>query len=253
MKKNLTALIVTGLWSIFLGCSTEKSADVNPGGQTGTGGSMARFAIVGNALYCVLIDKLQVYDISIPANPIAKSPVSLSVGLETVFPYKTNLFIGANDGMYIFDNQQPEAPTLLTKYTHVQSCDPVVVQGNYAYVTLRGGAACRRFATASSLDVVDISDLKNPQMVHTQNLQSPYGLGVDGSQLFVCEGDNGLKIFDITQPAQPKLQQTLGNVKSFDVIPLNKVLLVTGDGGFLQYSYGNEGKMELLSKIPVEL
>lgn len=253
MKKNITALVLAIFWAFFVGCSTEKSADVSPNGQTGTGGSMARFAIVGNALYCVLTDKLQVYDISSPANPVAKNPVSLNVGLETIFPYKTNLFIGANDGMYIFDNQQPETPTLLTKYTHVQSCDPVVVQGNYAYVTLRGGVACRRFATASSLDVVDISDLKSPRMVHTQNLQSPYGLGVDGSQLFVCEGNNGLKIFDISQPTQPKLQQTLGDVKSFDVIPLNKVLLVTGDGGFLQYSYGNDGKMELLSKIPVEL
>jgi hypothetical protein len=253
MKKNITALVLAIFWAFFVGCSTEKSADVSPNGQTGTGGSMARFAIVGNALYCVLTDKLQVYDISSPANPVAKNPVSLNVGLETIFPYKTNLFIGANDGMYIFDNQQPETPTLLTKYTHVQSCDPVVVQGNYAYVTLRGGAACRRFAMASSLDVVDISDLKSPRMVHTQNLQSPYGLGVDGSQLFVCEGNNGLKIFDISQPTQPKLQQTLGDVKSFDVIPLNKVLLVTGDGGFLQYSYGNDGKMELLSKIPVEL
>ncbi len=253
MKNFLTVLIFTTFWSFFIGCSAEKSADVNPNGQTGTGGSMARFAIVGNALYCVLPNKLQVYDITTPANPVAKNAVELSVGLETIFPYKTNLFIGANDGMYIFDNQQPESPSLLSKYTHVQSCDPVVVQGNYAYVTLRGGVSCRRFATMSSLDVVDISDLKNPRMVHTQNLQSPYGLGVDGSQLFVCEGDNGLKIFDITQPTQPKLKQTMGDVKSFDVIPLNKILLVTGDGGFLQYSYQNEGKMELLSKISIEL
>lgn len=252
MKNILTALVFASLVSFFLGCSAEKSADVSPNGQTGTGGSMARFAIVGDALYCVLPDKLQVYDISTPTNPVAKSVVSLGMGLETIFPYKNNLFIGASNGMYIFDNQQPDAPTLLSTYTHVQSCDPVVVQGNYAYVTLRGGAACRRFATLSSLDVVDISDLKNPRLVHTQNLQTPYGLGVDGTQLFVCEGDYGLKIFDITQPTQPKLQQTLGEVKSFDVIPLNKTLLVTGDGGFLQYSYQNNGKMELLSKILIE-
>lgn len=253
MKNFLTALSIAAFWSFFISCSAEKSADVNPNGQTGTGGSMARFAIVGNSLYCVLPDKLQVYDISTPANPVAKNTIDLNVGLETIFPYKNNLFIGANDGMYIFDNQQPESPSLLSKYTHVQSCDPVVVQGNYAYVTLRGGAACRRFAAMSSLDVVDISDLKNPRLVHTQNMQSPYGLGVDGNQLFVCEGDNGLKIFDITQPTQPKLQQTLADVKSFDVIPLNKVLLVTGDGGFLQYSYRDAGKMELLSKISIEL
>lgn len=252
MKTFLIPLFFTLIMVCFIGCSAEKSADVSPSGQTGTGGSMARFAIVGDALYCVLPDKLQVYDISMPSNPVAQNTVLLNVGLETIFPYKNNLFIGANDGMYIFDNQQPQSPVLLSRYTHVQSCDPVVVQGNYAYVTLRGGITCRRFTLQSSLDVVDIVDLKKPQLVHTQNMQSPYGLGVDGNQLFVCEGDNGLKIFDISTPTQPKLQHTLADVKSFDVIPLNKVLLVTGDGGFLQYSYEKEGEMTLLSKIPIE-
>ncbi|MEZ4905246.1 MAG: hypothetical protein R2822_27580 [Spirosomataceae bacterium] len=197
-------------------------------------------------------DKLQVYDISTPTSPMAKNAIPLNVGLETIFSYKNNLFIGANDGMYIFDNQQPQSPFLLSRYTHVQSCDPVVVQDNYAYVTLRGGVNCRRFASLSSLDVVDVTDLKNPRLVHTQAMQSPYGLGVDGTQLFVCEGDNGLKIFDITTPTQPKWQKTLSDVKSYDVIPLNKTLLVTGDGGFSQYSYDKEGKMELLSTIPIE-
>jgi len=252
MRNFLTAFGIALFILFFVGCSAEKSAEISPTGQTGAGGSMARFAIVGDALYCVLPDKLQVYDISNPASPTAQNSIPLNVGLETIFPYKNNLFIGANDGMYIFDNQQPKSPVLLSRYTHVQSCDPVVVQGNYAYVTLRGGVNCRRFATLSSLDVVDISDLKNPQLVHTQAMQSPYGLGTDGNQLFVCEGDNGLKIFDVSTPTQPKLQQTLKEVKSFDVIPLNKVLLVTGDGGFLQYSYEKEGKMELLSKIAIE-
>lgn len=252
MKNLLYAFSTAAFWSLFIACSVDRSTDVSPNGQTGTGGSMARFAIMGNALYCVLPDKLQVYDISTPTEPVAKSPVTLSVGLETIFPYKDNLFIGANDGMYIFDNKQPESPSLLSHYTHVQSCDPVVVQGNFAYVTLRGGVNCRQFISASTLDVVNISDLRNPRLVHSQPMESPYGLGVDGTQLFVCEGNNGLKIFDITKPEQPVLKETLKEVKSFDVIPLNKTLLVTGDGGFYQYSYQNAGKLELLSKISIE-
>jgi len=251
-KSQLSTVFLAFVLVGVIGCAAEKSADVSPG-QTGVGGSMARFAIVGNALYCVVPNQLQVYDISVPSNPVVKNPIQLNMGLETIFPYKDNLFIGANDGMYIFDNRQPTSPTLLSRFTHVQSCDPVVVQGNYAYVTLRGGVNCRRFATMSTLDVVDISDLKSPKLVNSQPMQSPYGLGVDGTQLFVCEGNNGLKIFDITNPIVPKLQQTMSDVKSFDVIPLNKTLLVTGEGGFLQYSYQNGGKMELLSKIAIEL
>ncbi|MCU0341470.1 MAG: hypothetical protein MUE30_16450 [Spirosomaceae bacterium] len=250
MKKIYLFGLALGL-TYLVGCA-EKSAELNPNSQTGTGGSMARFAIVGNALYCVLPNELQVYDISSPTNPKIANTVSLDFGLETIFPYKNNLFIGANDGLYIFDNQQFTKPNLLSKYTHVMSCDPVVVQGNYAYVTLRGGVACRRFVSMSTLDVVDVSDLKSPKLVHSQPMQSPYGLGVDGTQLFVCEGDNGLKVFDISAPTQPKLQETLREVKSFDVIPLNKSLIVTGDGGFVQYSYQNGGKLELLSKIPIE-
>ncbi|WP_428659765.1 LVIVD repeat-containing protein [Runella sp.] len=252
MKNFLYAICTAVVWGLVIACSSDQMADVNPNGQTGVGGSMARFAIVGNALYCVLPDKLQVYDISTPTEPVAKSSVKLSVGLETIFPYKDNLFIGANDGMYIFDNQQPATPLLLSRFTHVQSCDPVVVQGNFAYVTLRGGVSCRRFMSMSSLDVVDISDLKSPRLIHSQPMESPYGLGVDGTKLFVCEGNNGLKIFDISKPEQPVLRETIKDVKSFDVIPLNKTLLVTGDGGFFQYSYQKEGKLELLSKISIE-
>jgi len=252
MKKLLYAAVVTAIWSLVLACSTDKSADILPNSQSGIGGSMARFAIVGNALYCVLPDKLQVYDISAPDNPIAKEYVMLNFGLETIFPYKDNLFIGASDGMYIFDNRQPNSPSLLSRYTHVQSCDPVVVQEKYAYVTLRGGVNCRQFTSLSSLDVVDVSDLKNPRLVHTQPMESPYGLGVDGAQLFVCEGNNGLKVFDISKPEQPILKETLKDVKSFDVIPLSKTLLVTGDGGFYQYRYQQGEKLELLSKISIE-
>jgi hypothetical protein len=252
MKNTIQAAVVAFVISVAMACSEKSSSEVSPNSATGTAGSMARFAIVDNSLYTVLPNKLQVYDIGNPAVPVVGAAVSLNIGLETIFPYKNNLFIGANDGMYIFDNTQPAAPTLLSRFSHVQSCDPVVVEGNYAYVTLRGGVVCRRFGTQSSLDVVDITDLRNPKLVHSQILQSPYGLGVDGTQLFVCEGDAGLKVFDISKPTQPILKNIIPNVKSYDVILLNKSLLVIGSGGLYQYNYKDSDKLELLSKIAVE-
>ena len=251
--KTLSITSIIAFVLVFLSCS-KSDVNVSPTSADGSGqgGSMARFAIVNNTLYCVVPNQLQVYDISLPTDPVIKTPITLSMGLETIFPYKNNLFIGATDGMYIFDNSKPNNPTLLSRFTHVQSCDPVVVQDNYAYITLRAGTNCRQFPTQSTLDVVDISNLNNPRVVSSQTLQSPYGLGIDGTQLFVCEGDNGLKIFDVSKPTQPVLKQTMTNIKSFDVIPLNKILLVTGIGGLFQYDYSNTSKLDLLSKISIE-
>jgi hypothetical protein len=254
MKIKFTFLsllsLVAQLTLTLGGCSsdTEKS-ELNP--QTGVGGSMARFAITGNTLYLVSRETLEVYDITDGSSPVKAVSKNMGLGIETIFPYQNHLFIGANDGMYIYNNQAPQNPALLSKYTHIQSCDPVVVQGKYAYVTLRGGVACRVWFSQSSLDVVDVSNPANPIMINSQQMLSPYGLGVSGNRLFVCEGDNGLKVMDITEPASPVMKNHLKDLTSYDVIVRNNTLIVTGKKGLFQYQYNEEDNMELLSKIPV--
>lgn len=244
------SLAIFGLVILLWGCNDNLSdSAVNP--QTGIGGSMARFAITGNTLYIVSKQSLEVYNITDAANPVKAVTKDMSVGIETIFPYQNRLFIGANDGMYIYNNSAPDNPSFLTKYTHIQSCDPVVVQGNYAYVTLRGGVACRNWVTQSTLDVVDVSDPSNPQLVNSQIMQSPYGLGVSGNKLFVCEGDNGFKILDVTDPQLPIVKQHFKELTSYDVIARNNQLIITGTKGLFQYKFNDQDEVELLSKIPV--
>jgi hypothetical protein len=258
MKKAIfsfrTDILVLALLAVLLGgCDAGfRSADVAPGGQTGVGGSMARFAVAGNTLYIATKQSLDVYDVSQADSPVKIAKTDLGVGVETIFPYRNNLYIGANDGMYIFDNAQPEKPRLLTKYTHIMSCDPVVVQGNYAYVTLRTGLACRQFNSVSLLEVINISNPASPQLIHTTPMESPYGLGVDGTRLFVGEGSKGLKLFDISNPAQPKLMQFRSDIPTYDVIPYRSTLIVTGEKGIFQYRYDDKDRFDFLSKIPVE-
>ncbi|TAE36033.1 MAG: hypothetical protein EAZ70_11525 [Runella slithyformis] len=234
-------------------CSSESTTiSPNGGAQIGTGGSLARFAISGNSLYIATNQSLDVYDITDPVAPARTKKNMLGFGIETIFPYQQNLFIGANDGMYIFDNTKPDAPVLLTKYTHVMSCDPVVVQGKYAYVTLRGGSGCRLGDGRSFLDVVDLSDIRNPKLVNSQILLAPFGIGVDGNKLFVCEGSGGLKLFDISDPQKPMLKKTMADIPAYDVIPNQKTLIVTGEKGIFQYRYDTAETFDLLSKIAVE-
>lgn len=94
VKKTLRILIV--LAAALQGCQTDQASTVDP--QSGKGGSMARFAITGNSLYIVDNQSLHSYDISTPGNPQKSGSKSLGIGIETIYPYQNNLFIGAQDG-----------------------------------------------------------------------------------------------------------------------------------------------------------
>lgn len=251
MKRFFTLYTLT-IAATFLGCTKDGSGPVTP--QAGVGGSMARFAITDDVLYIVSPQSLEVYDLANPAAPKKTASARLGIGIETIYPHGKNLFIGANDGMYIYDNQNPLQPVLLSHYRHIQSCDPVVVQGKYAYVTLRGGTSCRTGNPVSTLDVVDISDLKNPKIAFSQAVTSPYGLGVYDNRLFVCDGDSGLKLFTLEDPRMPALVRTYADVPAYDVIVRNAgSLIVTGKKGLYQYGFSPDKKdLTELSVLPVQ-
>ncbi|RAJ92470.1 LVIVD repeat-containing protein [Larkinella arboricola] len=251
MKSYLYGILI-GLTALT-GCSelaNKDSGTINPGGGSGTGGSMARFAIAGNHLYVVNQHSLQVYDIQQSDNPSSLGKTSLGFGVETIFPYNNHLFIGTQTGMYIMNLNNPAKPQQTALYRHIFSCDPVVAQGNYAYVTLRSGTSCN--TGPNRLEVVDISNLEYPVQVNSIPMINPHGLGIDGNLLFVSEGDSGLKVFDATDPVDLKLIKTFNDIRSYDVIPNRSVLIVTGKDGIFQYRYDSSQRLTLLSKLPIE-
>lgn len=233
------------------GITTFSSAGMPAGGATGKGGSMARFTISGDHLYTVGTNSLQLFDISQSDNPTIGQKINLPWGVETIFPYQDKLFIGTNSGMHIFDNSNPANPVRLSTYAHVRSCDPVVVDGDRAWVTLRSGNACAGFT--NQLELIDISNPRSPQLVKTYPMQNPHGLGIDQSLLFLCEGAYGLKVFDIKDPLKlnDHLVKHFKDQDAFDVIPLGYTLLMVGKDGLYQYDYRNPAQITLLSKIPV--
>lgn len=222
-----------------------------PSGSVGLGGSMARFTISQDFLYAVGDNNMQLFDISTATNPQNTKEISLDWGIETIFPYQDNLFIGSTTGMHIYDNQDPANPTYISTYEHIMSCDPVVVEDNYAYVTLRRDNTCQQGVDA--LDVIDISNLSNPTLVKSYSMQNPHGLGIDTGTLFVCEGDFGLKVFNADDPNNitQNLIQYFRDMNAYDVIPLGNVLLMIGSDGLYQYDYTDPQDLKLLSVIPV--
>lgn len=222
------------------------------GGQQGVGGSMARFAILGEHLYTIDDYNMQVFNISQEENPQEEGEdINVGFMIETIFPYEDKLFIGAQNGMHIYDNSDPANPQHVSTYEHITSCDPVVVEGNTAYVTLRNGTECQGFA--NQLEVIDIEDPYNPQLVETYAMEHPHGLGIDSGTLFICEGEFGLKVFDASDREAISENQLahFDDIHAYDVIPLNNVLMLIGEDGLYQYDYSDPSNIKLLSIISV--
>lgn len=237
----------------FDAVNSLRSASSNSSGAestTGIGGSLAKFTIYDDYLYTINSFEMRLFDIGEQSSPEVSSTVQLGWGIETIFPYGDKLFIGAVNGMHIYDNANPESPEWISSYEHVNSCDPVVVQDDYAYVTLRSGTECDGFT--NQLDIVDISDLSRPELFKSYDMQNPHGLGIDGTCLFITEGEFGLKFFDATNLEEVKLVSHQEGLHAIDVIPLNENLMVIGNDGFHQYSYDCEtGAFNQLSTIQI--
>ncbi len=218
-------------------------------GGTGQGGSLARFKIVEDYLYAVDSHNINVFNISDLENPQNLDDVYAGFDIETIFYNGTYLFLGSMRGMYIYDITDPAVPSLISEFEHGTACDPVVVDGDYAYVTLRGGNWCG--ATESGLFIVDISDIQNPELAVQYPMDGPYGLGVKDEKLFVCDGDSGLKVYDKTDVNDLVELNHFENIVTFDVIPLENHLIMVGDGVLYQYEY-LDNDIKLISQIGLD-
>jgi len=222
-----------------------------PTRTVGVGGSMARFIINGDQFYGLNQNNMQVININEPTNPVAGTTIQMARMVETVFIDGSYLFVGTQTGMLIYDVSVPAAPVYKSEYNHFQSCDPVVVQDNYAYVTLRAGNRCGNWQNV--MEVIDLKDIMTPVLMKSYAMSEPYGLGIDNKTLFVCDGQAGLKIYDATDPLRIDLHmlKQYTNLKALDVIPFGDVLIMIADNGIYQYSYKDLLNIRLLSKIPI--
>lgn len=236
------------------GSSVESISTGVAAASQSVGGSLSRFTITGNYMYIVDQSTLHAYDISAPENPSKASSTVIGWGIETIFPYDNKLFIGSQSGMLIYSLTNPESPAYLSTFAHATMCDPVFIQGNTAYVTLRNGTECQGFN--NQLDVVDISDITAPYLVKTYPMFNPFGLSVRNNILYLCDGADGLKVFDVTDRADVADHQ-LDHVKNFDTydaiaLPGTDNLMIIGKGGFYQFDASDNSNLKQISLIAVE-
>ncbi|MBN7812252.1 hypothetical protein J0A68_14960 [Algoriphagus sp. H41] len=218
----------------------------------GTGGSMARFTLSSGHLYAVDESTMRVFDVKTPADPKFLKPIDLGWGIETIFPFQDKLFIGSNRGMHIYDASTPTSPTRMAVYEHVVACDPVVVNEDFAFVTLRSGNFCVN--NVNQLQIINIEDPYKPYMMKSYPMLNPHGLGLAGDNLYIAEGSHGLKSFKVSDvmAIDQNQMEFLQSMKSVDLIPGPKSLIVIGPDGVCQFDYSTPSKLVKLSCIDVK-
>lgn len=240
MKKSLYLFVFTFFFAgVFITC--EKDMATSPGDSTGVGGSTARMTLSGNYLYVVNNSELQTYDVTNPSQALLLSSQNVGWNIETIFPYRDKLFIGSQTGMFVFDNSNPKKPVLQGQAQHFRACDPVVADDDYAYVTLRSANnGCG--GTLNQLNIYNISGVKvlTPTLVSSLVMPEPNGLGNTGNTLYICMGEVGLNVIDITDKTKPKVIKTIDDDEIYiDVIPYGNVLVAYVQGGIVLFDISN--------------
>lgn len=249
MKNSIKILLVCFVVSsLFYGCSKDQLSASTEISNTGQGGSLAKFAIQNNYMYAVEGVMLKVYDVSASSKTSLVNTINLNnIGVETIFCYNQYLFFGTQNGMLIYGLTNPENPKYISTYSHVVSCDPVVVSGNMAYVTLSSGNRCNR--GMNQLEVIDISNINNPQLLKTYPMGSPKGMAIDGKYLYLCDQKEGFKVLDITDNMNIVELNRISNLLAYDVISSGNILTITSTSGVYQYDSSDPRNLKLLSKI----
>lgn len=256
--------------NLFLGNNNEDEIFLNdimlsqgggtnsPVNSVGTGGSFSRFTISNQHLYTIDNTTLTAFDITTNVPTKIKSEVLNQPGIiETLFPYKSNLFIGSTNGVFIYDISDPSNFTFTSSFTHARACDPVYVENDVAYVTLRSNNDNNCWGVNNQLDILDVEDLANPRLINTYSMTNPHGVGVDDSLLFICEANAGLKVFSLSKTLTNNnltnvaisLLKHETSIFAYDVIPNSGNLIVVGKNELLQYDYSDPQNITFQSKI----
>src|SRR5690349_2298302 len=92
MKSKICFVVVAAVLActtLFFSCTKEGA-----GASTGKGGSLTRFTIAGDYLYAVDNHFLYAYSLINPVKPEKVYTSPLNFDIETIYPYKNNLFLG---------------------------------------------------------------------------------------------------------------------------------------------------------------
>ncbi len=244
IKRKFRFLLTAG-FLVMLGCESEGDFQFDNLGVS-KAGSMAQFYIDPSYLYVVEQTNLSIFDIT-KEQPLLIAKTKLPWVSETIFKLNDILMIGTTTGVLFYNVSNPQNPTLLSDYAHITSCDPVVSNGQYAFVTLRSGRTCG--PAADELQVLDITDISKPKLIGSYPMLSPYGLAIMGNNLFVGEGSFGMRWFDISNILELTKVETIREIEALDFIVNGNNITINTKNSLLQMELTPSNELVKISEM----
>ncbi len=225
--------------------------------STACGVSPTSLAVQGTLVAADCNHYINIYDISDPSNPELLSSTANGTGALSYMQFHGRMLIGINTNVNkiypinISDPKHPMAYTGLSPSSGTWSS--MDVQGRYAYVSngtgvldivdisdpenlkivgtqflifpsnalvdhVQGRYAYMVNNSHNELVIVDISNSQSPHFATAVGIPNIYAAVPHGNLLFVGTNTNVMKIYDITQPLDPKLikttDETYGGISS---------------------------------------
>ncbi len=150
-------------------------------------------------------DRLLVVDVATPSQPRQVGALQLPDYVGEIVVAGRLAYVGVSTaGLHIVDLSDPTAPRVVGRYEAVnprngeaEAVDAIAVTGHYAYVTVW-----------SSLHIVDVSNPAAPRLAQwkffTNEDEAPIAVTIAGGLAYVSVLDTNVKIYDISNPAQPR-------------------------------------------------
>ncbi|MFQ5980790.1 MAG: LVIVD repeat-containing protein [Candidatus Heimdallarchaeota archaeon] len=191
---------------------------------------------------------LKIFNISTYSNPIEIShlperPASIPSGHSTGYAHQffmdgNIIYVGDGAaGLTIINISDPYNPQFITQYLGGYAWDVQIVD-NVAFVALGWIDASLK----SGLDLVNVTDPSNPVLIVDLNTQGLItDIDVEGDLLFLSDSQDGVLIYDISNPINPALVGQYDGLAtgepdySFDVV-----------GDFLYVVSWTEGRLHIL-------
>lgn len=250
MKKSCVMFISTCIMLSFNACLKQRDEPIWLEDISNIIAPLPISTVYQNYLYRVDNDYLYIYDVSVAAQPRFVKKTAVSSGIATIFINKY-LFLGTSSGLLIYDLANPEIPSYIRKYVAVASCDPIAFKGDFAFVTLSKQGQCRR--GVNELHVLDMTNINAPNQIAKYSYKNPHGIAIQGNYLYLCEGDSGLRVLNISDMQDIKTVNTIENIDVIDAIAKDGILTLQGPKGVYQYNYTSDSvNIKQISFLPFQ-
>ena len=206
-----------------------------------------RFTIVDDHLYVLRETDLSIFDISGDSSMKQISNNNISGG--SILQKENLLLISKERSLRIFSLNDSTSFEFAGEFGSINYCNEIELKDSIIFVVGRVSNLCP--SPDNKLDLFSIKEPENLILIKSIALGSPRGLVIWDNLLFVCQGKEGLTVFDISNSLEPIILKSFANIEANDIVVENDRLLVESEAGFTQYNYINDTLLPL-SFIPLE-